>query len=134
MCHLLPVSLIVHIMPPPPSSLHYNRLDYYMWGVLEKGVKSRRYNTKEAFKADSRYAMANVVRDLVANACSSFRSYLQKMVAIDVDFCTLYMCIKVYTFSLKYINLLYKKCCIVLSINFSGFICVKLVYNGLRII
>ena len=62
----------------PPSSPDCNPLDYFVWGVLEREVNSRPYNTKEALKAAVRDAVGNLNRDAVVKACSSFRSRLEK--------------------------------------------------------
>lgn len=64
----------------PPSSPDCNPLDYYVWGVLEREVNNRPYNTKEELIDAIKISMANLNRDAVAKACSSFRCRLEKVV------------------------------------------------------
>ena len=51
---------------------------------MESEVNSRLYN-KKALKADIRDAMIIMNRNATAKACSSFQSYLEKVVAADGD-------------------------------------------------
>ena len=67
----------------PPSSPDCNPLDYYVWGVLEKEVNKRSYNTKDELISSIKLAMDNLSRDDVAKACSSFRSRLEKVIEVD---------------------------------------------------
>ena len=46
-------------------------------------MNSRPYNNKEALKTAIRDAMINMDRNAIAKACSSFQSYLEKVVAAD---------------------------------------------------
>lgn len=48
MCHLLPVSLIVHIMPPPIAGLQSSRLLYV--GRLGKGSEKQALQHKGSFQ------------------------------------------------------------------------------------
>ena len=63
---------------------------YFVYVFLESEVNSRPYNNKEALKATSRDAMINMDRNAIAKACFSFQSHLEKMMAANSDFSTLY--------------------------------------------
>ena len=45
-------------------------------------MNGRPYNNK-ALKAAIRDAIINIDRNIIAKACSSFQSYLEKMMAVD---------------------------------------------------
>ena len=69
----------------PPSLSDCNPLNCFVWGISESKVNSRFYNNNEALKAAIRDAMINMDRNAIAKACSSFQSYLEKVVAADGD-------------------------------------------------
>lgn len=67
----------------PLSSPDCNALGHFVWGVMEREMNSRPYNTKEVHKAAIRDAIANMDRDDVTKARSSFRSRLEKVMGAD---------------------------------------------------
>lgn len=56
---------------------------YFVWGILDREVNSRPYNTDEAVKAIIRDAMVNTDSNAVAKACASFYSHLEIVVTVD---------------------------------------------------
>ena len=67
----------------PPSSPYCNPLDFFEWGVLEREVNSRAHNNKESLKTTIRDAVHEMDRDAVVNVFSSFRSRLERVMAIN---------------------------------------------------
>ena len=65
----------------PPSSPDCNPLDYFFWGVIEAKTNKHAHNTVDSLKGAIMEAFATINKDMVAKACGSFRSRLEKVVA-----------------------------------------------------
>lgn len=70
----------------PPSSPDCNPLDYFVWGVCEREVNKAPHNTLDSVKNKIKEVMGNLERDLVAKACSRFRSRIEAVVEAEGDF------------------------------------------------
>ena len=70
----------------PPSSPDCNPLDYYLWGVLEKDINRRPYNTMDELKTAIIAAMAAVPREDVIRACKRFRGRLEDVIQAKGNF------------------------------------------------
>lgn len=67
----------------PPSSPDCNPMDYFVWGELTRVVNSVSYNTKQDLKLAIVDAMANLNKNIVKKACSTFRHRLEAVVAAN---------------------------------------------------
>ena len=67
----------------PPSSPDCNPLDYFVWGVLERIVNSRAYNTKQELREAIHTAMTTMDKKELAKACAAFRRRLEAVVAAE---------------------------------------------------
>lgn len=69
----------------PTSSPDCNPLDYYLWGVVESQVNAKPHSTIKSLQDAVKEVMSNLDMEEVKRACSSFRSRLEKVVAVDGD-------------------------------------------------
>ncbi|QQP41218.1 Uncharacterized protein FKW44_015514 [Caligus rogercresseyi] len=67
----------------PPSSPDCNPLDYYVWGVLERGSNKRAHNSVVSLKASISVVVASMNRKHLVKACTSFRSRQEAVMEAD---------------------------------------------------
>ncbi len=70
----------------PPSSPDCNLLDYFVWGVAERGTNRSPHNIKESLIASVKEVFSNFPREDLKKACIWFRSRLEEVVNDEGDF------------------------------------------------
>ncbi|KYN31560.1 hypothetical protein ALC56_14133 [Trachymyrmex septentrionalis] len=70
----------------PPSSRDLIRIDYYVWGVIERETNKHPHNTISSLKDAITTTMINMNKEHLIRGCSRFRSRIESVNAANEDF------------------------------------------------
>ena len=63
----------------PPCSPDCNLLDFFVWGVIERGVDKVPHHKTDSLKAPIVEALANLNKGSLIRVCGSFRARLERI-------------------------------------------------------
>ncbi len=69
-----------------PSSSDCKPFDYFVWGVSELRVKAKSRNKSKDLIQKMKEVMGSLARDILAKACTSFRSRIEAILTADGSF------------------------------------------------
>jgi hypothetical protein len=70
----------------PPSSPDCNPFDYFVWGVSELRVNAKFHNNFKDLIQKMKELVGSLARDILAKACTSFRSRIEAVFTADGSF------------------------------------------------